>query len=84
MGVTPGEAQIRPDRELAINPGQVSGAITGIGGKDPAVELDVVWIEAYQREQAQSLGYTVVDASTVVATHLSNILQEHAHELLGR
>ena len=84
MGATLGEAQIHPDRELAINPGQVSGTITGVKSNDPASERDVVWIEASQREQAQSLGYTVVDASTVVATHLSNILQEHAHELLGR
>jgi len=83
MGVTVGEADIQPDRELAINPGQVFGEIQGIKGKDPAFGLDAVWIDASVKDQAQSLGYTVVDASTVVATHLSQILQEHAHELLG-
>jgi len=84
MGVTLGEAEIHPERELAINPGQVFGKINGIEGQDPAFGLDAVWIEASQRDQAQSLGYTVVDAGTVVATHISKILQEHAHELLGR
>ena len=84
MGVTIGETEMHPDRELAINPGQVFGSINGIEGKDPAFGLDAIWIEPSQHDQAQSLGYTVVDASTVVATHLSQILQEHAHELLGR
>jgi len=83
MGVSVGEAEIHPERELAINPGQVFGEIQGIKGKDPAFGLEAVWIEASMKDQAQSLGYTVVDASTVVATHLSQILQEHAHELLG-
>jgi flagellar biosynthesis protein FlhA len=83
MGVTVGQSEIHPERELAINPGQVFGEIQGIEGKDPAFGLEAVWIEADQKDQAQSLGYTVVDASTVVATHLSQILQTHAHELLG-
>ena len=83
MGVAVGEAEIHPDRELAINPGQVFGEIQGIKGVDPAFGLEAVWIEPNMKDQAQSLGYTVVDASTVVATHLSQILQEHAHELLG-
>ncbi|PCJ49979.1 MAG: flagellar biosynthesis protein FlhA [Gammaproteobacteria bacterium] len=83
MGVTVGEAEIHPDRDLAINPGQVFGEVQGIKGKDPAFGLEAVWIEKNMKDQAQSLGYTVVDASTVVATHLSQILQEHAHELLG-
>jgi flagellar biosynthesis protein FlhA len=83
MGVPVAEAEIQPDRELAINPGQVFGQIQGIPGKDPAFGLDAIWIEAGQRDQAQALGYTVVDASTVVATHLNQILQTHAHELLG-
>lgn len=84
MGVSIGESEIHHDRELAINPGQVFGPINGIAGKDPAFGLDAVWIEVSQHDQAQSLGYTVVDASTVIATHLSQILQTHAHELLGR
>ncbi|MFO7788051.1 MAG: flagellar biosynthesis protein FlhA [Halospina sp.] len=83
MGVTLAEAEIHPDRELAIDPGQVFGKIEGIAGKDPAFGLDATWIEPAQRDQAQTLGYTVVDASTVVATHLNQVLQEHAHELLG-
>ncbi|HEC16935.1 MAG TPA: flagellar biosynthesis protein FlhA [Sedimenticola sp.] len=82
-GVAIGEAEIHPDRDLAINPGQVFGSLQGIPGKDPSFGLDAVWIEPGQRDHAQTLGYTVVDASTVVATHLSEILQGHAHELLG-
>ena len=83
MGVIVGEAEVYPDRELAINPGQVFGTLQGIEVKDPAFGLDAVWIEQQNKEQAQSLGYTVVDASTVVATHLNQLLQVHAHELLG-
>lgn len=83
MGVPVGEAEVHPDRELAINPGRVFGTLPGIAGKDPAFGLDAVWIEAGQRDQAQTMGYTVVDASTVVATHLSQVLQDHAHELIG-
>ncbi|MEO9588551.1 MULTISPECIES: flagellar biosynthesis protein FlhA [Marinobacter] len=83
MGVTIAEAEIHPDRELAIDPGQVFGKIEGIEGKDPAFGLDASWIEPDKKDQAQTLGYTVVDASTVVATHLNQILQRHAHELLG-
>lgn len=83
MGVVVGEAEIYPDRELAIDPGQVFGPLQGIEVKDPAFGLDAVWIEQTQKEHAQSLGYTVVDASTVVATHLNQLLQNNAHELLG-
>jgi flagellar biosynthesis protein FlhA len=82
-GVTLDEAEIHPDRELAINPGQVFGTISGIPAKDPAFGLDAVWIERSQRDQAQTMGYTVVDASTVVATHLNQLMIKHAHELLG-
>jgi len=83
MGVSVAEAEVYPDRELAINPGQVFGALNGIAAKDPAFGLEAVWIDPSQRDQAQSLGYTVVDASTVVATHLNQVLHKHAHELLG-
>ena len=83
MGVGVAEAEVYADRELAINPGQVFGEIKGIAGKDPAFGLEAVWIEPAQKDQAQSLGYTVVDASTVVATHLNQIMHKHAHELLG-
>lgn len=83
-GVPVGEALVYPERELAINPGQVFGQLNGIKGRDPAFGLEAVWIEGGQRDHAQSLGFTVVDASTVIATHLSQILQSNAHELLGR
>jgi len=83
MGVNIGGAEIYPEREMAINPGQVYGKAQGIEAKDPAFGLDAVWIEPEQREQVQTLGYTVVDASTVVATHMNSVLQQHAHELLG-
>jgi flagellar biosynthesis protein FlhA len=84
FGVTFGEAEIHPERMMAINPGQVFGELDGIQGHDPAFGLDAVWIEPSQREQAQAQGYTVVDVDTVIATHLSKILQAHAHDLLGR
>ncbi|MFA7632037.1 MAG: flagellar biosynthesis protein FlhA [Thiohalomonadaceae bacterium] len=83
LGVTLGEAEIYPDREMAINPGQVYGELTGIKTIDPAFGLEAVWIEPNRREEAQGLGYTVVDPNTVVATHMSQLLQTHAHELLG-
>ncbi len=82
-GVAIGDAEIYPDRELAINPGRVFGTLQGVETTDPAFGLEAVWIETSQRDQAQTFGYTVVDASTVVATHLSEILQSHAHELIG-
>ncbi|MDB2705160.1 flagellar biosynthesis protein FlhA [Pseudomonadota bacterium] len=84
FGVTFGEAEIHPERMMAINPGQVFGELDGIKGQDPAFGLDAVWIEPSQREHAQAQGYTVVDVDTVIATHLSKILQTHAHDLLGR
>lgn len=83
MGVSVAEAEVYPERELAINPGQVFGTLNGIAAKDPAFGLEAVWIDPTQRDQAQSLGYTVVDASTVVATHLNQVLHKHSHELLG-
>jgi flagellar biosynthesis protein FlhA len=83
LGAPVGESEVFPDRELAINPGQVSGALPGSATKDPAFGLEAIWIEKSRREQAQAQGYTVVDASSVIATHLSHLLQSHAHELLG-
>ena len=81
MGVPMGEAEVHTERLLAINPGQVHGQVPGIATRDPAFGLEAVWIEQGQRDNAQSLGYTVVDPATVVATHLSHILGNHAHEL---
>ena len=83
LGAPVGESEVFPDRELAINPGQVSGTMPGTATKDPAFGLEAIWIEKSRREQAQAQGYTVVDASSVIATHLSHLLQSHAHELLG-
>jgi flagellar biosynthesis protein FlhA len=83
LGVTVGEAELSHDDELAINPGQVFGKLEGKVTKDPAFGLDAVWIRANQREHAQTLGYTVVDAATVVATHLSQLLTNNAYQLLG-
>ena len=77
------EANVQPDRELAINPGQVFGELPGPMTEDPVFGLQATWIESNQHDQAQTYGYTVVDASTVIATHMSQILQDHAHELLG-
>jgi len=82
-GVMVGEGEIQPERELAINPGRVFGDLPGRKTSDPAFGLEAVWIDPEQRDHAQALGYTVVDASTVVATHLSEILQGHSYELLG-
>ncbi|MCU7875874.1 MAG: flagellar biosynthesis protein FlhA [Candidatus Thiodiazotropha sp. (ex Lucinoma borealis)] len=82
-GVAMAQADIFPDRELAINPGQVFGELQGVATKDPTFGLDAVWIDPEQKDHAQTLGYTVVDASTVVATHLSEMLQTQSNELLG-
>ena len=83
MGVTVGEADIWPEKEMAINPGQVFGSLQGEITQDPAFGLEAIWIENSQKDQAQTLGYTVVDPGTVVATHLSHILQSNAYELFG-
>ncbi|MGE6169347.1 flagellar biosynthesis protein FlhA [Aeromonas media] len=83
MGVSTGEAIVYHDKEMAINPGQVFGQIQGIATQDPAFGLEAVWVAKDQVSQAQTLGYTVVDAATVVATHLSQILSNHAALLLG-
>jgi flagellar biosynthesis protein FlhA len=82
-GVAVAEFEVYVDRDMAINPGRVFGELKGMPTKDPAFGLEALWIEPAQRDQAQTMGYTVVDASTVVATHLSELLHSHAHELLG-
>jgi flagellar biosynthesis protein FlhA len=82
-GVSIAENVVHPDRELAINPGRVFGPLNGLTTRDPAFGMEATWIEPSMREHAQSLGYTVVDAATVIATHLSHLIQTHAHELFG-
>ncbi|HZT04192.1 MAG TPA: flagellar biosynthesis protein FlhA [Steroidobacteraceae bacterium] len=82
-GVPVGESVIYPDKELAINAGRVFGPLQGIATRDPAFGMEAVWIDAASRDHAQALGYTVVDPSTVIATHLSFVIQSHANEILG-
>lgn len=83
-GVEVGEGEAYAGQLMAINPGRVAGTLNGAVTKDPAFGLPAVWIDPGQREQAQAYGYTVVDASTVVATHLNHLILTHAAELLGR
>jgi flagellar biosynthesis protein FlhA len=83
-GVELGEGEAFPGSLLAINPGRVAGQVPGTATRDPAFGLPAVWIEPAVRDQAQAYGYTVVDPSTVVATHLNHLILLHAAELLGR
>lgn len=83
-GVEVGSGEAHAGQYLAINPGMVTGSLPGPLTSDPAFGLPATWIEASLREQAQTLGYTVVDAGTVVATHLNHLITSHAAELLGR
>ncbi|HVT34691.1 MAG TPA: flagellar biosynthesis protein FlhA [Nevskiaceae bacterium] len=82
-GVPLASGQVYPERDLALNPGRVYGTLEGIETRDPAFGMPAVWIEKGAREHAATLGYSVVDASTVVATHLSHLVKEHCSELLG-
>ena len=83
LGVTEGEADIYPDKDLAIGAGIESGVIPGIATKDPAYGMDAIWIDHDQRENAEAVGYTVVDPGTVIATHMSKLMVENAGSLLG-
>ncbi|WP_447527372.1 flagellar biosynthesis protein FlhA [Vreelandella sp. TE19] len=83
-GAEIGRADAQPGKWLAIDPGQVTGELSGTPTQDPAFGLPAVWIDANQREHAQVFGYTVVDASTVIATHLNHLLHRHSPEMLGR
>jgi flagellar biosynthesis protein FlhA len=83
-GVEVGAGEAYPGMHLAINPGRVSGPLAGTQTKDPAFGLPAIWIEQAQRDQAHIMGYTVVDAGTVIATHLNHLILSHAAELLGR
>ncbi len=83
-GVEIGQGEAFPGNLLAINPGRVAGQVPGTVTKDPAFGLPAVWIDPALREQAQAYGYTVVDASTVAATHLNHLILAHSAELLGR
>lgn len=83
LGVPAGESDVQIDRELAINPGGVTATLSGVETEDPAFGLKAYWIEPGAKQHAQTLGYTVVDPSTVIATHLSEILKRNAQRLLG-
>ena len=83
-GVDVGAGEAHAGQYLAINPGMVTGPLPGMMTTDPAFGLPAVWIDANLREQASTMGYTVVDAGTVVATHLNHLITTHAAELLGR
>nr|WP_019917290.1 flagellar biosynthesis protein FlhA [Methyloversatilis discipulorum] len=83
-GVDVGSGEAYPGSLMAINPGRVAGALPGREARDPAFGLPAVWIEQGLREQAHALGYTVVDAATVIATHLNHLILTHAAELFGR
>ena len=82
-GVIRGRGKVKVGREMAINPGQVYGALEGIPTQEPAFGLEAVWIEPSQRDHARALGYTVVDADTAVATHLNKVLRDNASDLLS-
>jgi flagellar biosynthesis protein FlhA len=82
-GVVRGKGEIKVGRELAINPGQVYGELQGVPTREPAFGLEAVWIEPSQRDVARTLGYTVVDASTAIATHLNKVLRENSADLLS-
>ena len=82
-GVVRGKGEVRVGRELAINPGKVYGTVSGEKTREPAFGLEAVWIEPIQRDQARALGYTVVDPSTAIATHMNKVLRENASELLS-
>ncbi|HRK77447.1 MAG TPA: flagellar biosynthesis protein FlhA [Thiobacillus sp.] len=83
-GVEIGSGEVRTGLFLAIDPGNITASLPGIATRDPAFDLPAVWIESGLREQAQAMGYTVVDPGTVVATHLNHLVTQHAAELLGR
>jgi flagellar biosynthesis protein FlhA len=82
-GVVRGKGQIKVGREMAINPGQVYGTLEGEATKEPAFGLDAVWIDPSQRDYARTLGYTVVDPSTAIATHLNKVLRDNSADLLS-
>ncbi len=83
-GVEIARGELQPEHCLAINPGTAQGEIGGAPTLEPAFGLEARWIKPGERERAQLAGFTVVDTTTVLATHLSEIIKTHAHELLGR
>ncbi|MFW5885606.1 MAG: flagellar biosynthesis protein FlhA [Halanaerobium sp.] len=84
QGVEISEYQLFADKYLAMDPGDTFEDIDGIDTEEPAFGTPAIWIEAEQRERAEMANYTVVDPGSVMATHLTEIIKSHAHELLGR
>lgn len=83
-GVTIGKGEVQPDRWMAIDPGCAEGEVPGTPCKEPTFGLPALWIDEVHRELAQTLGYTVVDPCSVVATHLNHLISTHTDELFGR
>lgn len=83
-GVAIARGELRPESLMAINPGQVSSEVDGVATVEPTFNLPALWIRPEEREQAQLAGYTVVDNTTVLATHLTEVIKSNIHELLGR
>ena len=82
-GVVRGTGQVKVGCELAINPGQVYGKLEGVPTREAAFGLEAVWIEPAQKDYARTMGYTVVDASTAIATHVNKVLRENAAECMS-
>ena len=82
-GAVRGTGKLELGRELAINPGDISDPLNGVPTKEPAFGLDAYWIEQSQSDEAKTLGYTIVDNATVVATHLNSLLRSNSSDLLG-
>jgi flagellar biosynthesis protein FlhA len=82
-GVVRARGTVKAGRELAINPGSVYGKLEGLATREPAFGLEAVWIDPTQRDMARSLGYTVVDAATAIATHMNKVLRDNASDLLS-
>ena len=83
-GVKIGKGEVQPDRWMAIDPGCAEGEVPGTPCKEPTFGLPALWIDEVHRELAQTLGYTVVDPCSVVATHLNHLISTHTDELFGR
>jgi flagellar biosynthesis protein FlhA len=83
-GVNIATAEMMPGYYMAMDPGLVTETIKGLPTREPAFDLPAIWITEEKRERAQIAGYTVVDCITVMATHISEVIKKHAHELLGR
>jgi flagellar biosynthesis protein FlhA len=83
-GAVVGEGTIHPNLHMAMDSGLATGRLDGIRGREPAFGLEAIWIEPHLRARAEALNYTVVDASSVLATHLTELIRRHAHEILTR